>query len=171
MAGEKVVSLRDAKRRAAGAGETGGEGYDDGRPVIRVENGELPAAVDRTQDALAQRPGDLYHHANGIVRPVTIMVPATPGRDGKPRKTASVLLEPADTAHIGEVCALAAHYQKFDGRTQSWVRADPPKKLIEAFASRSAQPTLRPIRGVITAPTLKPDLTILSKPGDRKSVV
>jgi hypothetical protein len=54
---------------------------------------------------------------------------------------------------------------KVKGESAIWVPAHPPDFAISALHERKVYPGIRPIEGVIEAPTLRPDGSILSAPG------
>jgi hypothetical protein len=61
------------------------------------------------------------------------------------------------------VCS-AAVFVQFDLRSNTWVEAHPPKWLIENLMARSAWP-FPALEGLIMTPTLRPDGSVLAKPG------
>jgi putative DNA primase/helicase len=58
----------------------------------------------------------------------------------------------------------AATFVKYDGRNKRWRRTDPPGVVSSTLLSKGKW-RLPKVTGVVTAPTMRPDGTILSEPG------
>jgi hypothetical protein len=58
-----------------------------------------------------------------------------------------------------------AKFQKFDGRSKKLVPAHPPEWLVRAVQERGEWEGIRPLEGIVTAPVLRPDGSILQTEG------
>jgi hypothetical protein len=56
-------------------------------------------------------------------------------------------------------------FSKYDARSDDWVQAHPPSWLVEAVAVRGEWPGIRPLAGVVDHPVLRPDGSVLDRPG------
>jgi putative DNA primase/helicase len=59
----------------------------------------------------------------------------------------------------------AATWEKWNARRKAMVACDPPDNVAKIILSRAGFWHVPPIAGIITAPTLRPDGTILEAPG------
>ncbi len=112
--------------------------------TIRIVPGERPAQVDTCIEVLRAR-GDLYERAGEIVRLC---------RDG---------VTPVSEAWLTDYFDRAIRFEKpgRDGVT----RMNTPRQLINIVLAKKGERGLRELRGVITAPALRPDGSLLDGPG------
>ncbi|MCC0809525.1 hypothetical protein FPV16_25555 [Methylobacterium sp. W2] len=148
--------------RAAGSnlGEDGAD--EDGviLPVIRVSGGNLPRAVAATERAILAADAPIYTRAGTLVRPVVDTVPAADGRTTTTVRFRT-MCPPSMTDHAARV----ARFQRYDKRSEDWVDVNPPMDVIAALLARDGEWSLPPVAGIITTPTLRPDGSILDRPG------
>ncbi|MGH1571756.1 hypothetical protein ACRAWG_15095 [Methylobacterium sp. P31] len=132
----------------------------DLRPAVRVVAGEVPQAVAETEFAILKAGLPIYGRGGALVRPVVESVPASRGR-----MTTVARFKPLCTASLADHAARAVRYQRFDGRSRDWITINPPNEVVAALLARDGQWSLPQVAGIITTPTLRPDGTILDKPG------
>jgi hypothetical protein len=150
-------ALNDSLNDVGGAVEALGSNL----PIIRIKAGKLTEIIDAAEKALLDIGADLYQRGGAVVRAITAKFKTDSGEDYGLR---SVLVEPA---HVVERMTGAARWQKFDdrrGKDDKWVAADCPSRIAEMYLARK-QWGLRPLTGIITAPTLRADGSILDKAG------
>ncbi len=156
------------------------------RPTIQVEHGQIPRMVREAIAALAHGAPNLYQRASELVELVRepermesydsearghsaardervgadiIMRPGTPRLRGLPRPT--LLLRLAE----------AATWNKRDGRRggdeddDAWVPTDPPGNVVGMVHASANWPGIRPIRGILEAPSLRPDGSLIEANG------
>lgn len=144
-----------------GGGEPPGRAADDPRPVIRIELGQRPAAVEAASKFLGlgnkrgpvfQRGGELVQVAPNLLR----------SRDG------SIVAAPAitaiDAAGLRTHLARAARFEKFDGRRAGFSEIDPPRDLAEAVIS-ARDHSVPVVSGLSAAPLVRPDGSLLNTRG------
>ncbi len=131
----------------------------DTRRVIRTDI-PLIAQGDEGSAALAAEP-NLYQQAGHLVRVVRVdPSSATPQRpDGTPE------LRRAAKETIRELLSRHARFEKFDRTERTYLETHPPKEVAEAIKMRGEWPGIRPLDGVIEGPTLRPDGSLLDRPG------
>jgi hypothetical protein len=74
------------------------------------------------------------------------------------------LIHPADKAYIRELAAFTARWVKWDARKEDEIDTLPPPWAIETLMARPRW-SFPPLEGIICAPTLRPDGSILATPG------
>jgi putative DNA primase/helicase len=129
------------------------------RPIIRVRPGELDILATEAEAALIQTGAPLYVRG-GLVRPVVDTMPAADGRTTKVAR-----LVPVDADTLIDHLSRAAYWMKFNARKSADVATDPPRIVAQTILARDGEWRFPALAGVITTPTLRPDGTILSRPG------
>ena len=125
---------------------------DDARPVIEILPGSLHDLASEGEQALIDAGVDFYTRGGQIVRPVIDEVDASKGR-----KTTSARLLPVGADMMLDYLSRHAIWIRHDRRTGRHFSADPPTAVAKIILGRDGEWNLRPIAGVITAPTMRPD--------------
>lgn len=155
LAAQAVPGWRKPSASAQAAREQGE------RPLIRVKKGYISQAADEAESALANSTTPIFSRAGALVRPVVEAVPATQGRT-----TTVAKFRPLSTDETIDLLDQAAAFEGFDGRAKKWVRIDPPRPVAQILLAREGMWTHFPrVAGVITAPTLRPDGSLLIEAG------
>lgn len=131
------------------------------RPTIRIDH-DLARMTDELETALVAAPElGLYQRAGAIVR---IRRDAPPPR-GLRRAAGALTIGRAGSGHLIECASRAARWVKRDGRRKkAEVETRPDRAVVTTYAERSSW-RLPPLTGIITGPTLRPDGSILARPG------
>jgi Bifunctional DNA primase/polymerase, N-terminal len=132
----------------------------DARTVIKVTGGSLSANADDAERALIDAEIAFYERSNTLVRPI---VKDVDGFHGTKTKTAR--LARVGPVYMRDVLGRIAHWYKFDLRRNQWVQIDPPNETAETVLARAGEWAFPTIAGIINTPTLRPDGTILDRPG------
>lgn len=132
---------------------------DADRPVIMIERNNVKAINDQAEKALVTACPFLYSRGGEIVRPMVAMAP-----DGRGGAVRTIKIRSLKRAALHEHLDAAACWMKYDGRSKSDVPVDAPMTVADALLGRGAS-SLRPLTGVIEAPTLRADGSILDVPG------
>lgn len=129
---------------------------------------ELADVVDDAARVLGERAGDVYCRDGQLVDvgPVDVYV----GRDGRQRRTAaSIGIRPMPVSEVQRQLSRCAVWftSRHSRHHGAWLEAetDPPQWLAVAVANMRRWPTVRPISGVLTAPSIRPDGTIIQAAG------
>jgi len=145
-----VVPMRSsrARRRA------------DAPPGAIMLGTDIHRIVDECVGVLA-RCEDVFVRGRELVRVV---------RDGEPppnvvRPPGAPTVMAMSPATLLETLTRLQAFVKFDRREHRWVPALPGNAVIAALAARGAWDGLRPIRGLLEAPALRPDGSIIQSPG------
>jgi phage/plasmid primase-like uncharacterized protein len=143
----------------------------EGMPIIQVRAGELPATVDAAENALLDSDVKIYQRDRMLVRVMRRTVPSV--RNYK-RPAGSLGIVPVELAHLVESLTRVARWERFDPRSKSkdqddekgkWIRINAPDKVAGTYMARAGHWKLPELWSVVTAPTLRPDGTILQQPG------
>lgn len=130
------------------------------RPVIHFVAGEIPQVVDQAEAALISADLGLFQRGSYIVRPGRVLVTVASGREVQAQRA----IEVGEHA-LAEVMTAAADWKRFDGRKGDWVPIDVPSKIARTYKERVGRWKLPVLTGIITAPTLRPDGSLIATPG------
>ena len=129
-------------------------------PIIRLKAGALHLITTEAEAAIVEAGVPIFQRGPNLVRPAVWEVPATQGRTAHAAGLGT-LKSPA----IIDVLSAVASFQRYDKRTRSYVRTNPPTQIADILLSRYGLWEVPSIAGVITTPTLRSDGSILSAPG------
>lgn len=130
------------------------------RSTILWEGGELPACVDAAELALIQSPTEIYQRGTLLVRPV---VQSAMTVRGIRRPDGALTLIPVDGAWLTESLTRAAVWERKGQKT--YERINCPRPVVDAYLARVGQWRVPVLTGIIEAPTLRPDGSILDIQG------
>ena len=127
--------------------------------VIRI-GPDLDRAVDAAVDALRGEPA-LYQRDGQLVR-------ITHTADDEADAAALVgapQIRPVAPATMRETLTRVARFERRDGRDGDWRPTVPTDAVTHAVLARGEWPTVRPILAVTECPTMRPDGSIIDRPG------
>lgn len=156
---------RAARGRGAppgGSNDGANEAPNNGLPEIRWKPGELPDVIDQAEAALIKAKEKIYQRAGFLVRVVRRDSPTVRNYERPPGAFGIVMV---DQPYLIEAFTRVAHWMKFDGRSLKWKWANAPEQAASTYLSRSGHWKVDKLWSAISAPTLRPDGTILQKPG------
>jgi hypothetical protein len=135
----------------------------DERPQVRIREGELDEAVAEAEAVLRVRATDrIYQRLSSLVRVVRRQVPSVRNY----RRPQGVLgVQEIDSDYLVLELTRLARWYRFDKRAEDWRRIDCPDKVARALLSKGGQWTLPRLWATISAPTLRPDGSLLQDPG------
>jgi putative DNA primase/helicase len=136
----------------------------DARPVINWVGGELTAAVDAAEAALLANTTGAAIYQRGTLLTRIIKTAATTVNHIK-RPAGALQIVPVESGFLVERFTQVARWQKFDARTKKWVVINAPTLVVETYLARLGNWNCPALTGVIEAPTLRPDGSILQTPG------
>jgi hypothetical protein len=139
---------------------------DSARPfmVIALRPGQQPDAVDQAEEILLEHSERLmvFQRAGELVRVVSLPGPRQGG--GLRRSSETVQLEPLGGVALTEIFDRIVQWQRIncdgDGRI-----VDCPTRISTAYLSRVGSWRVPVLAGIISAPILRQDGTILAQPG------
>jgi len=130
------------------------------RPEIQILPGNLPEIVDQAEAAIVANCPDIFQRGSIIVRPTITKITVADGKEIEGTRLVQVKRH-----HLAERMTGAGRWRKWDGRREDWVNADCPVKIAETYLEREGLWKLPTLAGVINAPTLRRDGSILEVPG------
>lgn len=122
------------------------------RPVIRIENGQLPTAVDEAERLLADGQSGVYQRGGALVRIVPTSSHCVPK------------IIPVESVYLKDLLTRIAAWQKYDTKKYESEPIDCPKDIADTLLSR-AMWRIPELTRIITAPTIRQDGSILDQPG------
>lgn len=129
------------------------------KPVIRVVAGDLHRVVDAAEKELANR--GRHYQAGGLIVSV-----ATDPTSGDPS------IVPISAPALARELSVAASWEKYDGRAESWVRCDPPVRHTGILFDAKTFRYLAPLAGVVRQPYFRQsDGGLISRPGYDKTAM
>lgn len=151
---------KQSKRGPAVNGAEHPAAADGGRPSIRIEGGKLPYIVDQAERALLQfLMNPVYQRGGLLVRPAAIEIETSCGKGMGHR------LVPVTRANLVELFTEVAQFERFLGRDKKWVATNCPREVADTYLARVGEWRVPTLLGVIRAPTLRPDGSIIDRPG------
>jgi len=165
--GSNVTLLAESRRKKARkkGHASGGPSSSDGRPEIKITKGDLPNILDSADKALGEGDPTIYAQHARLVRVVAF------GCDDEQdnrirRRSGAIVVQQVTAAHLRDRLAHVAAWWRFDGRAGDWFPADVPNAVAESFIARAGTwRHVRPLTGVVEAPTLREDGSVLDQPG------
>ena len=105
----------------------------------------------------------VYARGAMLTRPVRLAADRAAG--GIRRKAGALLLLPVEPDYLRLQLTRLVHLQRFDQRRNKWVDTDAPDALARAVLASAPWPQLPTLTGIIEAPTLREDGSLLDQPG------
>lgn len=131
-------------------------------PSIVMEGGLLPEHVDQAEQALLAAPHEtIYQQGTQLVRPVRVQ-PSTM-REVHQGAEGTLILCEVDPVYLVEVLTRSARW--FSESKTGLTPIDCPPKVANTYLARKGSWKLPRLLGVIEAPTIRPDGSILQTPG------
>jgi hypothetical protein len=132
---------------------------DLGLPTIHVVDGELAREVDEAQAALLAARVPVFVRGGMLVEPVTLE------RQAHYRLTKVTLFAPLSERKLAYLLNKhAARFKHYDRKRKDWVQIDPPMRVTASLLELRDW-HFPEVVGVVSAPTMRPDGSILSAPG------
>jgi hypothetical protein len=130
------------------------------KPIIRIVAGTLPAVVSAAERHLVASDKEIFQRGDSIIRPAVQRIPIADDH-----KTSGWRLIPVHQNHLTERFMEAAEFEKFDGRSKKWVKADCPPKLAATYLERVGLWKLPHLLALTNCPTMRADGSIIEQPG------
>jgi len=138
------------------AAEGGGD-----RPVILTNPGRHAEIVDEAERALLGARVPVYQRGPELVRPVVLDRSTAEG--GVARARGATVIQPVTVAWLHDAMSRSARWRFRDSKE---LRPDDPmEKHARTLLARAGQWSFPVLRGIVTAPTLREDGSILQVPG------
>ncbi len=152
-----IAALAEARHKRNGGVDPADE---CSTPIIRIEPGKLSEMATAAERSLIDSSVPIYRRGSVLVRPVVEEAEAAHGR-----RTQVAQLARVEAAYLRDALGRVASWQRYSQRQKEWIAADPPRDVADTILARYGEWGFRPVVGVLTTPTLRPDGTCLSTPG------
>lgn len=143
------------------------EAYGDDPPAIKPTidalPGQLHLVVNKAERALIAADVPIFQRGGQLVRPARI--PAEVQIAGANLPAGSLIIEPVTKPWLAETMNQVAVWRKHNERERGMVKADCPLKYAEHYLARKGDWKIRVLTGIIEAPTLRRDGSLLTQPG------
>ncbi len=143
------------------------EKSEEDRATITLYPGDSPKAVDDAEGILVALAESLklYQRAGEVVRIITLESPKHSG--GLCREAGTVQLAPVGVTALTEIFDRHILWQKMRGKdgASEPARIDCPGKIGSAYLSRLGSWHLPVLTGIVSAPIMRPDGTVLCRAG------
>jgi hypothetical protein len=156
----EVLRSYDKWRTQRRSSATGREDDAAPWPQIYIVPGELPRVVNEAETALLGLGREIYQRGGMIVRPAL-----TPVKTFNEQDTEAWRILEVSSGYFAETLARAAQWFKYNRRQKSWVGADVPGLVIEAYQGRVGEWKLPVLTAVIGTPRLRRDGSLHDTPG------
>ena len=156
---EWIASGLQVYREAVAAWRTGKTQIpaDEKQASIQIAADYLSGMIDTAEQALMDARLHIYQKAGQIVR----LSFEDDGAGGEQAVTS-----PVDETHVAELFGRVVAWSRFDARSKAWRPAGCPAEVARAYVSRGpAEWRLPRLTGIINAPTLRADGSLLDIPG------
>ena len=156
------IPLDEARKRKASRSAKAPRRPEPGdeRPVIRLTVGRLEQVVDEAERALIAAERGVYQRSNIIVG-----IGAAPIITADQQRILAKQILPLGDHRILELLMSAAHFEKWDARADAFVPANAAMTVVKALEQRRGAFRLPPLTGLINAPTMRSDGSLLTVPG------
>lgn len=138
-----------------------------GRKVVRdaidVNDGELADIVTKVEDAILAGGLDIYQRSGLLVRTVAVTLPGEQP-DGISRPAGAIVLHEVAAAWLRERVSKLTRFVAINEKGEARFM-DPPMEYITTYLARVGEWRVRHLAGVVTAPTLRADGSVLQEPG------
>jgi hypothetical protein len=124
-------------------------------PTVRIKSDKLPEMINEAERNLITARIEIYQRGPDLVR-----IGRFPSKEGQ-----YLQFVPLGKDSIAELMTGAMRWVKFDGRKGDWVATDCPAKIASSYIARKGNWKLPLVCGIIGAPTIRLDGTILDRPG------
>jgi putative DNA primase/helicase len=137
-------------------------------PEIIIYAGERHRACDEGLKALYRLGAKFYNRSAELVR-----IASAPAKDSAGRPMTVPVIQAVPLAALGRALGQAANWYRLVPKPKRGrYRVDPPAPVVEMIASMSDEWHFPPLVGILKAPSMRPDCSIITEPGyDRVSGV
>jgi putative DNA primase/helicase len=138
------------------------------RRTIEVQAGELHGAVTAAEAALISADAGIYQRGGQLVR--VAQLDAASNLGGIHRAVGTPVILPVTRDYLLLALSRDADFARYDSRKKALKRVDPPGSVASLMLAAAGQWKFPELRGIVSAPTLRPDGTLLAQAGyDRSS--
>ena len=158
--GEKVAEQIAEWLEYEGGGTHGDAADVAADDAIQIKDGDLHVLATKTEQLLIAASVPLYQRGETLVRPIVEMVDATRGRTTKIAQ-----LRILDAVYLRDIMGRHISWAKYNERKKKSLKTDPPLEIAATVLARVGDWTFPAVSGVVSAPTMRPDGSLLTAQG------
>jgi len=143
----------------------------NGLPVVKIVTGQLHNTTNCAEQILSSNDLGVFQRGGQLVRIITEVSKPKKNKlldkDGKEiikRSADALLIAEVDPIYLTELLGKHANFIRFDERKGDWVLKDCPDRIAKTLIARREW-NVPVLSGIIQAPTLRSDGSILDQPG------
>ncbi len=129
-------------------------------PIINLGGGKLPMNIDAAEGLLIQHDPEVYQRGDMVVRAAKELVTVADHR-----QALAMRMVPIKAVHLVDRLTRVVDFKRYDARSEEWVSTNCPFDLATAYLERVGDWKLSILTGIIDAPTLRSDGSVLDQPG------
>jgi hypothetical protein len=135
------------------------------QPTIQVKEGEHPEAVDEAEKILLKNCRELgiFQRAGELVEVITL--PKSLASSGLSRPRGTVMLRPLPLPALSETFERLIIFGRWNAKQKKLITCNCPDRLTRAYLNRQGKWKLPVLTGIICAPLVRPDGSLLDAPG------
>jgi hypothetical protein len=130
------------------------------RAVVQVNLNNPAAIVEEVEDILIRVDAQIFRRG-----PILVEVVADKPLPGLNATVPIAHLLPVNVERLAQLTGRYIDFQRFDARSKGFVSCKPPQELMNHMLSIGVRSKLRRVTMLVATPLIRPDGTILSKPG------
>ncbi len=130
--------------------------------TLNIVAGDLPELCDAAEAALIGHEPNLYQRSNDLVR---IMVSRAETVHGITRPGGKTIISSVDAEHLLDRLNRHVRWQRWSIRKNAWAVCNAPRTVANTLLARAGCWQFNSLIGVVTAPTLRPDGSVIDRPG------
>jgi hypothetical protein len=164
-ASAKVIELRGGGAKPRMDTEAQPEAKGDTLPIVRLGGGWLAANIDQAEECLiAVHPRlPIFQYGDIVARvapgPIVVTI------NHHPSEVLGYRIIEMHTVAMRDELSRHIDFQKWDARAKKWVSTNCPAEIAEGLLARVGRWKLPVLRGIIAAPAIRPDNSLISVPG------
>jgi Domain of unknown function (DUF3854) len=151
-----------APPRCSGPDDQPADAEGDPRTIIDL-TADLHVAVDLAAAAVSMHE-EVFQRVHQLVRVVRHRAEKVKPKEVR-REDGAPLIAPFAVASARTIISRVARFRRWDKRAKEWEWKTPPRDIVESILEARDYPEARELAGIIEAPTLRPDGSLLDKPG------
>jgi hypothetical protein len=158
----KIEQGRSADAIDVGSGLRGFRGWVELQKALAPASEQLKSVKlhHKEREVTDAVVAEMARH-NGVYARNDQLVAVFPGELPGDKKRVKVLAKPT----VRELVSACCNLEKLDQRSGRWVDANPPEWLVDQVYARFVWPGIPTLTDLVDCPVLRPDGTVLDKPG------
>ena len=130
--------------------------------IIKFNRPDLPRCLNEAEQELRRTAAPIWQMRGRLVE--VIRLDKEGEASGLKQHAGALVIHPVNDHRLLEKMLGSVKFASWNAKRNAWVRSAPPLEFARHYNARGTW-GLRVLRGIVEAPTMRPDGTILSEPG------